>query len=140
MTAESVAVFFYGLFMDASLLASKGVNPSRVGVGYIDGYGLRIGRRATLVPEAGKRAYGVLMTIRMEDLNALYSHESVVDYIPETVSVALPDGSYETAVCYTLPPGELQGTNPEYARALLELAGRLALPDSYLREIRKHLG
>jgi hypothetical protein len=139
MKAEDVAVFFYGLFMDVSLLASKGISPSRAIVGYIDGYGLRIGRRATLVPDAANRAYGVLMTIRAEDVRALYSEESVADYIPESVSVMLPDGTLEQAVCYTLPDNNLEGTNSQYANSLLTLAGKLGLPATYLRQIRKQV-
>ncbi|MFQ5668564.1 MAG: gamma-glutamylcyclotransferase family protein [Candidatus Binatia bacterium] len=95
MKAENVAVFFYGLFMDKSLLAARGISPSRATVGYVDGYGLRIGRRATLVPDEANRAYGILMTIRAEDVTALYSEESVADYVSESVSVMLPDGTLE---------------------------------------------
>lgn len=137
MSTEQVAVFFYGLFMDASLLASKGIVPSRATVGHVDGYGLRIGRRATLVPDEGDRAYGVLMTIRAEDVRALYSEEGVADYVPESVSVVLSDGTLEPALCYNLPESRLQGTNPGYAESLLALAGRLGLPGDYLRQIRK---
>lgn len=132
-------VFFYGLFMDRSLLAEKGINPSRAIVGYVDGYGLRMGRRATLVPDDDNRAYGVLMTIRAEDVRALYSEESVADYVPESVSVALPDGTLESAVCYNLPEEELEGTNRRYARSLLQLASGLDFPGAYLRQIRRHV-
>jgi hypothetical protein len=65
-----------GLFTDESLLASKGVIPSKATVGYVDGYGLRISRRATLVPDDANRAYGVLMALRAEDVRALYSPDS----------------------------------------------------------------
>lgn len=132
-----VAVFFYGLFMDTSLLASKGIPASRPVKGRVDGYGLRIGNRATLVADESRTAYGVLMTLRAEDLNALYSDESVADYVPETVSVRLPDGVTEFAVCYNLPVHKLQGANPGYAKSLLALAGRLGFPDDYLEEIRE---
>ena len=108
-------------------------------MGYIDGYGLRIGRRATLVPDEANRAYGVLMTIRAEDLRALYSEESVADYIPESVSVMLPDGTLEPAVCYNLPENKLEGTNSQYANSLLALAGKLGLPGTYLRQVRKQV-
>jgi hypothetical protein len=137
MKAERVAVFFYGLFMDEAVLAAKGISPSRATVGYVDGYGLRIGKRATLVPDEANRAYGVLMTIRAADAKALYSEESVADYIPESVSVTLPDGTLETAVCYNLPESKLEGTNAQYANSLLILAGKLGLPSAYLREIRE---
>ena len=83
-------VFFYGLFMDESLLASKGVRPTEPTIGYVDGYGLRIGKRATLLPEANSRAYGVLMKIASEDAAALYSEQSVADYVAEPVVVTLP--------------------------------------------------
>ncbi len=139
MSTEQVAVFFYGLFMDESLLASKGVSPSCATIGHIEGYGLRIGRRATLVPDEGNRAYGVLMTLRAEDVGALYEEESVADYVPESVAVVLPDGTRESAVCYNLPASELEGTNSRYAGSLLALAGRLGLPGDYLRQIRKQI-
>jgi hypothetical protein len=139
MNTEQVAVFFYGLFMDESLLASKGISPSRTTVGHVDGYGLRIGRRATLVPDESNRAYGVLMTLRAEDSSALYSEESVADYVSESVSVVLPDGTLESAVCYILPESELVGTNSEYASSLLALAGKLGLPCDYLQQIRKQI-
>ncbi len=132
MKNEEVAVFFYGLFMDESLLASMGISPSRAAVGYVDGYGLRIGRRATLVPDETSRAYGVLMNIRTEQVRALYSEKSVADYVSESVSVVLPDGTHESAVCYNLPEGKLEGTNSRYASSLLMLAGKLGLPSQYL--------
>jgi hypothetical protein len=137
---EMVAVFFYGLFMDASVLASKGVSPSTATIGYVNGYGLRIGRRATLVQGDGNRAYGVLMSLRADDVRALYSAESVADYVAESVSVVLPDGTVASAVCYILPRSKLEGANSEYANALLILAGRLGFPDDYLQQIREQAG
>ena len=108
-------------------------------MGYVDGYSLRIGKRATLVPDEASRAYGILMTIRNDDAEALYSDESVADYVPESVSVTLPDGTLEPAVCYNLPEGKLEGTNAEYAKALLELAADLGLPGAYLRQIEEQV-
>jgi hypothetical protein len=139
MKAKHVAVFFYGLFMDKSLLASRGINPSRATVGYVDGYGLRIGRRATLVPDETNRAYGILMAIRAEDVTALYSEESVADYVPESVSVMLLDGTREPAICYNLPESKLEGTNSQYANSLVILAGDLGLPSAYLQQIREQV-
>jgi len=130
-------IFFYGLFMDESLLASKGVHPTDPTIGYVDGFGLHIGERATLLPEANNRAYGVLMKINSEDAAALYSEQSVADYVAEPVVVNLPGNTHVSAVCYNLPAAGLTGTNPEYAAALLALAIKLGLPDSYLGHIRK---
>lgn len=136
MSANRISVFFYGLFMDESLLASKGVHATEPTIGYVDGYSLRIGERATLLPETGSHAYGVLMKIASEDVAALYSDRSVADYIAEPVVVTLSGGIQVSAMCYNLPAEKLRGTNPEYAAALLALATKLGLPDSYLRHIR----
>lgn len=140
MTSDSVAVFFYGLFMDESLLAARGIRPSSARVGYVDGHVLRIGRRATLVPDEQGRAWGVLMTLRAEEVAALYAEESVADYSPVSVSVALPAGTQAAAVCYMLPADRLAGSNPQYARSLLALARKLGLPADYLQQIRRQLG
>ncbi len=139
MKTENIAVFLYGLFMDESLLAARGISPIKATVGYVDGYGLRIGRRATLVADETSRAYGVLMTIPAKDVRALYAEESVADYVSEPVSVVLPDGTLEAAVCYNLPENKLEGTNPQYARSLLTLGGKLGLPGAYLRQIKRHV-
>ena len=139
MNANEVMVFFYGLFMDDSLLASKGVRPSESTIGYVKGFRLHIGKRATLLPEANSRAYGLLMKITPEEAAALYSDQSVADYIAEPVVVELPGDTRVSAVCYNLPASMLTGANPEYAAALLDLATRLGLPESYLGHIRKAL-
>jgi hypothetical protein len=137
MSNNEISVFFYGLFMDESLLASKGVYAKDATIGYVDGYSLRIGERATLLPESNSRAYGVLMKVAAEDVAALYSEQSVADYIAENVVVTLPGDMQVSAVCYNLSPARLVGTNPEYAAALLALATRLGLPGVYLRHIRR---
>lgn len=131
-----MTVFFYGLFMDESLLASKGVDATEPTIGYVDGYGLHIGERATLLPEPNRRAYGVLMKIAPEDAALLYSEPSVADYVAEPVVVTMPGDIEVSAVCYNLPAEKLVGTNPEYAAALLALATQLGLPESYLEHIR----
>ena len=130
-------VFFYGLFMDERLLASKGVKTSEVLSGFVDGYGLRIGERATLVRVPASRAWGAVMDIAASDLAELYSEDSVADYLPEPVTVELMDGAQVEATCYMLPGDKVTGTNKDYAMRLLSVARHLGLPESYLDEIRR---
>ena len=137
MNTDHLRVFFYGLFMDEALLAAKGVRTAHATVGYVDGFGLHIGERATLLPEKGGRAYGVLMEVPAADLAALYSAPGVADYVAEPVTVNLPGEVAVSAVCYNLPAAKLEETNSEYAAALLELATRLGLPAAYLGRIRR---
>lgn len=136
MGTDTISVFFYGLFMDEALLASRGVRPTEATTGYVDGLSLHIGERATLLPETDGRAYGLLMRLAAEDAATLYSDPSVADYVAEPVVVKLPGNLQVPAVCYNLPAAGLTGTDPEYAAALLRLATKLGLPDSYLEQIR----
>ena len=130
-------VFFYGLFMDEKLLATKGIEPSEVIRGSVDAYALHIGERATLVRQPGSRAYGVMMDIAPGQAKELYSEDSVADYVPEPVVVELENGTQADATCYNLPGDKVAGTNREYAAALLDVATRLGFPDSYLEQIRQ---
>ena len=130
-------VFFYGLFMDESLLATKGIKPSEVSLGFVDGYGLRIGERATLVRRPGSRAYGAMMKVAPSEAIELYAEDSVADYLPEPVTVELTDGTRAEATCYNLPEDKVTGANKKYAESLLDVATRLGFPDSYLDQIRQ---
>lgn len=55
-----VEVFFYGLFMDESLLRGKGLNPSGRRLASVENFRLFVGERATLAPFEGGEAHGVL--------------------------------------------------------------------------------
>ncbi len=123
--------------MDESLLATKGIEPAEIKTGFVDGFGLRIGERATLVRRPGSRTYGAMMEIAADDATELYAEESVADYVPEPVIVEFSDGTKVEAICYNLPGDKVTGTNKEYAESLLDVATRLGLPDSYLDEIRQ---
>lgn len=130
-------VFFYGLFMDAALLAKKGIKPRSAEVGYVDEFALRIGERATLVSSAGARSYGVMMNISSDQAEDLYSDKSVADYVPESVIVEFSGGRKAEAKCYNLPVGKVTGTNKIYAEALFAVASKRGLPESYLVMIRE---
>ncbi len=130
-------VFFYGLFMDESLLATKGIEPSEVNLGFVDGYGLLIGERATLVRRQDGRAYGAMMDIAPSEATELYAEDSVADYLPEPVTVELMDGTQVEATCYNLPSDKVTGANKDYANSLLDVATKLGFPDSYLDQIRQ---
>ena len=123
--------------MDERLLATKGIKPSEVSLGFVDGYALRIGERATLVRRPDSRAYGAMMDIAPSEAAELYAEESVADYLPEPVIVELMDGTRVEATCYNLPRGRISGTNKDYATSLLDVATRLGFPDSYLDQIRQ---
>jgi len=130
-------VFFYGLFMDADALRSKGVHPTNVRPAALPGYTIRIGKRATLVREPGSSAYGVLMDLRQNEIDALYSGPGLEAYRAEPVVAEGPDGTKTAALCFNLVTPTSSGeADREYADKLRDLARRLGLPRDYIERIR----
>jgi len=131
-------IFFYGLFMDCTLLQEMGFHPTTVGPAQLAGFRLAIGDRATLIPAAGSTCYGILIDLPDDEAAALYSGPGVADYRPETVqAILLQDRSMWDSVCYNLPvPASGTARNDEYAEALARLAEKLEFPTDYVREIR----
>ena len=140
MSSESprrVDVFFYGLFMDKELLMAKGCSPANERIAAMHGFTLRIGERATLVPNLGTTVYGVIMSLPQEEVHALYSDASVSMYRPEALLAELADGMLIPVLCFNLPtPPSPEKHNPEYAAKLRDLAHRLGLPEAYVESIR----
>jgi hypothetical protein len=132
-----ISVFFYGLFMDAETLRTKGLEPINVRSGSIRGWELRLGQRAALAAKPGSTCHGMVMDLTHEQAGSLYAEPSVSMYRPQAVQVYLADGSTIAALCYSLPvaPGPDE-VNPVYADQLRTLARKLRLPEDYIRRIR----
>jgi hypothetical protein len=133
---RSVEVFFYGLFMDESALREKGIRPAHARRASVDGFSLRLGARATLIPDAAKCVHGMLMSLTHRELDQLYAEPSVAAYRPEAVTVRFPEGGSIAALCFNLPmvPAEVQ-SNSDYAARLQAVARKLGLPESYIDTI-----
>ncbi|HSC28233.1 MAG TPA: gamma-glutamylcyclotransferase family protein [Vicinamibacterales bacterium] len=128
-----VPVFFYGLFMDADLLREQGVEPTDWRLASLRGFSIRIGARATLVPNERGVVYGMLIDLTHGEIETLYSAPGLRPYQPEAVLCELEGDARIAALCYTLPeppaPGE---RNPDYADRLRALGRRLGLPAAYV--------
>lgn len=136
MSARRADVFFYGLFMYADLLRSMGVDPQGMELAAVDGFSLRVGDRASLVPSDGGRVHGVVMSLTLDELDRLYSEPDLQAYTPQAVLTQLTSGGVIAALCYNLPvapsPGE---RNPEYAMRLRAVARHVGLPEDYIASI-----
>ena len=130
-------VFFYGLFMDETILLKNGIKPTNPRKGYLNDYALKIGNRASLIPVENERSYGIVMTVDRDAIHNLYAETSVADYTPEEVNVITDTNDSVKAICYNLPLKLLTGTNEHYALSLHKLAKRLNFPNDYLEKIRK---
>ncbi len=132
-------IFFYGLFMDASLLREKGLHPTVLGPAELPGFQIRIGNRASLIPSPQSTSYGMLIDLPDEEATTLYSAPDVSDYRPEHVSVILlKHRTIQTSLCYNLPAGKLEvGMIAEYAEQLSALVLQLGFPSAYASEITR---
>jgi len=136
MSPRRINIFFYGLFMDADALRAKGVQPMNPRRSFVSGFTLRIGQRATLVPDPEARVYGVLVDLSHDEIERLYTEPSVRMYRPEAVIAELDDGARVPALCFNLsPPPRLDEVNKDYAQRLRDLALRVGLPASYVERI-----
>jgi len=137
MQSRAIDVFFYGLFMDAQSLRAQGFDPSNGRQACISGMALRIGRRATLIPDPAKCVHGFVFGLTHDEIERLYAEPSVAAYRPEAVIAQLTDRSCIPALCFNLPPSnETEAANPEYAEKLRVVASRLGLPADYVASIR----
>jgi len=129
-------IFFYGLFMDRSLLTEKGLHPEIAGPAVLPDYRLHIGERATLLPSASSRAYGIVMELEDQEASALYSEPSVSEYRRECVQVMfLRTNEAVKVYCYNLPRALVTGVNPVYATELAKLVESLEFDATYVEEI-----
>ncbi len=132
--SRTIAIFFYGLFMDAASLRRQGLHPDDPRRAAVLGMALRIGQRATLVPSVGGTVHGMVMMLNHAEIDRLYSKASVALYRPEAILARLENGTSVPALCFTLPmPPEPSERNPDYERQLAALGHRLGLPAEYVR-------
>ena len=128
-----IDVFFYGLFMDETLLQAKGVDPQQRRLAALENFRLVIGKRATLVPSAGDTVHGVLFSLTHAEIDSLYADASVSIYRPEAVVAKVGAAELVPALCFNLPtPPASTERNPHYAAQLKELAERIGLPAEYV--------
>ena len=132
-----VDVFFYGLFMDEELLRAKGLEIEGAELAAVDGFALRIGQRAALVPTPGGRVHGIVFSLTLFELDRLYSEPSVQAYRPQAVLAQLASGGVIAALCYNLPqPPSPTEHNPDYAAKLRAVAQKVGLPTEYVASIQ----
>jgi hypothetical protein len=131
-----IDVFFYGLFMDLELLRDSGVAPVNPRRAYVEDFALRIGQRATLLPAAGARAYGMLVALSHSELERLYAARGLEQYRPEAVLAHALPGPSTPALCYNLLESPRSDErNPEYAARLQRVLERLGFPPEYVASV-----
>lgn len=136
MSDRRIDGFFYGLFMDADILREAKVAPVNPRRAHVDGFALRIGQRATLLPSAGGRAYGMLFALTHSELDRLYTAPGLEQYRPEAVLAQSLEGTAVPALCYNLREAPRPDErNPEYATRLRHALSKLEFPQDYVASV-----
>jgi len=136
MSDRRIDAFFYGLFMDIDILREADVAPVNPRRAYVDDFALRIGQRATLLPSAGGRAYGMLFALTHAELERLYTAPGLEQYCPEAVLARPLEGTSAPALCYNLREAPRpHERNPEYAARLQRALTKLDFPQEYVASV-----
>lgn len=136
MSERRIDAFFYGLFMDREILRERGVEASNPRRAYVEGFALRIGTRATLVPAAAGRVYGMVFALTHAELDRLYGAPGLEHYDPEAVLTQPLVGTPTPALCYNLREApQPHERNPEYASRLQRVLSALDFPADYVASL-----
>lgn len=120
-------VFFYGLNMDADLLASRGVMPRAARVVFIDGFRVQLGAKAMLLRSPDSRAYGMLFELTHGEMDTLY--QDLHEYRAEPFLAVSADGEASAVISMVhIDPPVDSSPIPDYASRWNALVARLGLP------------
>jgi hypothetical protein len=121
-------VFFYGLYMDAQVLASKGVSAASPVAAYVPDHVVKLGSKAMMLRSPGGRCHGMVFAMTHAEVDKLYA--GMDDYRAEAfLAVPLEGGAPIAAVSmvHVDPPIE-SAEDPAYAVPFRALLARLGLP------------
>ena len=122
-------IFFYGLFMDESVLRAKGVESRTPRKAVVCDYQLRIGQRAMLCRQPSSKAFGMVYALADSEIDSLYSEPGLEMYHPEFVVATFEDGSSSEVTTFNLSDEtETDEPNLEYAAKLRLVLERLGFP------------
>ena len=127
-----IAVFFYGSFIRADVMARGGLNPEQVQVARLNGFGIRISPHASISRSDGHAVYGIVVKATHEELHRLYSRDGVGTFLPEAVLVDTLDERLQPAMCYISPAHGVLPADIDYLDRLLAAARGYGFPQWYL--------
>ncbi|MBS1269398.1 MAG: hypothetical protein MAG794_00349 [Gammaproteobacteria bacterium] len=141
-----VDVFFYGSYMNRSVLAKARIDERPCEPVRLPGYLLAIEPWANLVPDTASQAFGILTQVSHAELNRLYTTPSRRKkkkrvskkrgrYSPEAVLVFDNANVLMPALCYVSHDMTFAVPDPGYVDRILEPAREYGFPVDYLEHI-----
>lgn len=137
-----VPVFFYGTFMDASVLQVNAIDVSHTEPTRLLDYELSVRPRVNLHRSTNEIVYGAIAQVTHQDIDRLYTglkEEFGITYRPFPVSSISHDGTVTSSLCYISEAFADEGPDPNYIDELAECAKRVGAPKSYLERIYSFL-
>jgi hypothetical protein len=138
MDESRIATFFYGSYINQSVLRGLGVEPADVEVARLDGFDIRIAPLANLVRAEGSSVHGIVVSLTPRELVTLYAHARDVlggTYHPEAVVVETVAGEDKAARCYIAPAGEAKPAHDDYIERIVAPAREYGFPAEYIAKL-----
>lgn len=124
---RTLEVFFYGLYMDAQRLISKGVVPRSPRRAFINGHTVVLKSKAILVRASDCQAHGMLFRLTHRELDSLYV--ALSEYRAEPYLAECEDGRAVAAISMVhIDPPLTSLREAEYADEWQALIRRLGIP------------
>jgi len=138
MKQPTVWTFFYGSYMNLTVLKEVDLIPEHYEVAKLHGFDIQIQSLANLVRSEPHCVYGIIATATHEELRRLYAHaEQVLGglYLPEAVLVERRDGSWRPALCYIAPSLPSQPAARDYVDRIVGPAKEYGFPPWYIERL-----
>jgi hypothetical protein len=136
MEAQRHEIFLYGVGMDSSVLRANGIEPGPARRAHVDGFALRIGRRATLVPRAHGCVHGLVVALAPESLATVWALAAREGYQSEGVLAWVDGEAPRPALSFRASREPAADERDEdYARQLQGVLERLGFPRDYVHSI-----
>ena len=138
MLNPRVLTFFYGSYINPTVLREVDLVPKHVEVARLPGFDIEIRPLANLVPFDRHMVYGILATATHEELDRLYAHAREVlggIYLPYPVLTHTTGGRSQPALCYIAPRIETAPASPDYIGRIVEPARDYQFPAWYIERL-----
>jgi hypothetical protein len=134
MNETRVRVFFYGTFMNPSVLDGYGIPAIEVEPAKLNGFKLYIRPRANLARDERSTVYGSLAALTHHELSKIYTYlEEHFDlkYLPEAVLAETFDAEFVPALCYIAAHMDEAAPDLDYIKHLAADVRAVGLPEWY---------
>jgi len=136
---KRVWTFFYGSFINLTVLKQYQVFPEEIQKAKLEGFDIRIEPLATLAQDNTSTTYGIVCKVTHEELETLYNLDWVAKYNPEAVIVETEDGNQIPALTYISDPPDKSPAAQDYVLRIVEPAKDLGFPDWYIDMLKQFL-